>query len=145
MITDSGNDTERDIQADSQKNESSQLHAVVARSHSRRSRFTAARRAQIIAESFEEDANIAAVARRHGIKASLLYIWRKQAKQRNMAARLFVPVSIGKEGSLALRERSSQTSPAAAIEIEAGGAVVRVPLGVDLKTLQIVLHAVRGA
>ena len=37
-------------------------------------------RARILAESFEPGANIAAVARRHGVNGGLLHYWRKRAK-----------------------------------------------------------------
>ena len=37
-------------------------------------------RARIVAESFEPGANIAAVARKHGVNGGLLHHWRKRAK-----------------------------------------------------------------
>jgi transposase len=147
MITDSLNDRERDNQADGQKYESGPSHALTSRNFSRRARFSAAKRAQIIAESFEDGANSSAVARRHGIKASLLYLWRKQEKQQKalLNAPFFVPVSRDKGSALSVKTLSSSSvSSVGAIEIESSGAVVRVLPGVDAKTLKIVLDALRA-
>lgn len=147
MITDSGNDREGDIQADGQKHESSPSHALTSRNFNRRARISATKRSQIIAESFEDGANIAAVARRHGIKASLLYLWRKQDKQQKalVNAPFFMPVSRDKGRTLPVKTlSSSRASSVGVIEIESSGAVVRVLPGVDAKTLKIVLDALRA-
>ncbi len=148
MITDSENGTERDIQGDGRKHESGPSHALTSRNFNRRARFSATKRSQIIAESFEDGANIAAVARRHGIKASLLYLWRKQDKQQKalVNAPFFVPVSTDKGSALSVKTLSSSpASSVGAIEIETSGAVVRVLPGVDAKTLKIVLDALRAS
>ena len=148
MITDSGNDTERDTQADSKTNENGPSHVLTSRNFSRRTRFSTTKRSQIIAESFENGANIAAVARRHGIKASLLYLWRKKDKQQKsqLTAPFFVPVSRDSESALSVKTLSPRSaSSISAIEIESGGAVVRVLPGVDVKTLKIVLDALRAS
>ena len=42
----------------------------------RRRRWTAEEKARIVAESFEEGANISEVARRHGVVRGLLTVWR---------------------------------------------------------------------
>lgn len=147
MITDSGNDREREIQADGQKHESGPSHALTSRNFNRRARISATKRSQIIAESFEDGANIAAVARRYGIKASLLYLWRKQDKQKKalVNAPFFVPVSRDKGSTLSVKTLSAScTSSVGVIEIESSGAVVRVLPGVDAKTLKIVLEALRA-
>ena len=147
MITDSGNDRERDIQADGQKHESGPFHALTSRNFNRRARISATKRSQIIAESFEDGANIAAVARRHGIKASLLYLWRKQDKQQKalVTAPFFMPVSRDKGSALSVKTLSAScTSSVGVIEIESSDAVVRVLPGVDAKTLKIVLDALRA-
>jgi|SRR5213596_1146627 len=44
----------------------------------RRRRWMAEEKARIIAESFETDANISEVARRHGVARGLLTAWRRQ-------------------------------------------------------------------
>jgi len=47
----------------------------------RRRRWTAEGKARIVAESFEEGANISEVARRHGVVRGLLTVWRRQVSR----------------------------------------------------------------
>src|SRR6202007_3153931 len=47
----------------------------------RRRRWTAEEKARIVAESFEEGANISEVARRHGVVRGLLTVWRRQVSR----------------------------------------------------------------
>jgi transposase-like protein len=47
----------------------------------RRRRWTAEEKARIVAESFEEGANISEVARRHGVVRGLLTVWRRQVSK----------------------------------------------------------------
>ena len=112
-------------------------------------------RAKILAESFEPDANIAAVARRNGVNAGLLHYWRKRAKaqaQETSAPEppLFIPVAIAKANEPAIEGAacvgaftSGPVSRRPSIEIETAGARVLVPEGVDAKTLSVVLAALR--
>src|SRR6476660_5254077 len=44
----------------------------------RRRQWTAEEKARIVAESFEEGANISEVARRHGVVRGLLTVWRQK-------------------------------------------------------------------
>src|ERR1700747_2261195 len=61
----------------------------------RRRHWTAEEKARIVAESFEEGANISEVARRHGVVRGLLTVWRRQASRRvGVEAPGFVPVRI---------------------------------------------------
>ena len=65
----------------------------------RRRRWTAQEKARIVAESFEEGANISEVARRHGVVRGLLTVWRhKLASAAGVKAPGFVPVRIASEG-----------------------------------------------
>ncbi len=112
-------------------------------------------RAKILAESFEPDANIAAVARRNGVNAGLLHYWRKRAKaqaQETSAPEppLFIPVAIAKANEPAIEGAACVGAPTSgpvsrrpSIEIETAGARVLVPEGVDAKTLSVVLAALR--
>src|SRR6266568_9577081 len=64
----------------------------------RRRRWTAQEKARIVAESFEEGANISEVARRHGVARGLLTVWRhKLAAAAGVDAPGFVPVLIASE------------------------------------------------
>jgi transposase len=126
----------------------------------RRRRWTGEEKARIVAESFEEGVNISEVARRNGVSRGLLTVWRRQVAGA-IADKVpsFVPIRIGGEsggGTAGEPERDSpaQTrplevaTPAAkahgVIEIEVGGARIRVEPGVELATLSTVLAALRG-
>jgi len=127
----------------------------------RRRRWTAEEKARIVAESFEEGANISEVARRHGVVRGLLTVWRhKFAAAAGVRASGFVPVRIdGASAAGAGGESAGPYSPEArpremalaagrlvgAIEIEVSGARVRVEPGVDATTLATVLSALRCA
>jgi transposase len=66
--------------------------------HRRRQRWTAEEKARIVAEGFEEGANISEVARRNGVVCGLLTAWRhKFSAAVGVRASGFVPVWIGGE------------------------------------------------
>jgi transposase len=126
----------------------------------RRRQWTAEEKARIVAESFEEGANISEVARRHGVVRGLLTVWRhKFATAAGLQAPGFVPVRMISESGpttadeperLAVAHRvlpqmaSPPGKPGGAIEIEMGGARIRVEAGVELATLSTVLSALRS-
>uniref|UniRef100_A0A973WJH8 Transposase n=1 Tax=Bradyrhizobium quebecense TaxID=2748629 RepID=A0A973WJH8_9BRAD len=98
-------------------------------------------KAAIVAESFAPGASVSAVARRHDISPSLLFLWRRQATRAQVAERGdrgmppgFVPVAITGCG------RPSEEQ--AAIEIEVGAIRIRVRGTVDREALCEVLAAV---
>jgi transposase len=104
----------------------------------RRRRWSTDAKATIVAESFAPGASVSAVARRHDISPSLLFLWRRQGTgeqaDRGMPAG-FVPVAITGCGG-----RSEEQ---AAIEIEVGAVRIRVRGTVDRQVLCEVLAAVR--
>ena len=107
----------------------------------RRRLWSVDQKRQIVAESFEHGANIRAVARRHGVSSSLLHCWRKKARaaacqQAQLDIPAFVPVSV---------KDTAPRSTERVIEVEIGGALVRVPGGIDVETLTLVLCALRRA
>ncbi|SPP98335.1 protein of unknown function [Bradyrhizobium vignae] len=53
----------------------------------RRRRWSTDAKAAIVAESFAPGASVSAVARRHDISPSLLFLWRRQATQAQVAER----------------------------------------------------------
>ena len=125
----------------------------------RRRRWTGEEKARIVAESFEEGANISEVARRNGVSRGLLTVWRRQVAAAVGKAPNFVPIQIGAEsgsGTAGEPERISrlQTKPleiaappakvCGVVEIEVNGARIRVEPGVELATLSTVLAALRG-
>jgi transposase len=126
----------------------------------RRRQWTAEEKARIVAESFEEGANISEVARRHGVVRGLLTVWRhKVATAAGHQTPGFVPVRIASESGptrvdepdrLASAHKvmpqmaSPPGKPGGMIEIEVGEARIRVEPGVELATLSTVLSALRG-
>ena len=127
----------------------------------RRRRWTAQEKARIVAESFEEGANISEVARRNGVVRGLLTVWRhKLAAAVGVNAPGFVPVLIASEGSPATAGELGFVAAAAntrpqeialpagklrgRIEVEVSGARIWVEPGVDPTTLSTVLSALRG-
>jgi len=99
----------------------------------RRTRFDEAK-ARIVMESYAPGAKVCNVARRHGMAPQHLSTWRSLAKKGKLVlpmsdddADLFAPIEILPEAAL-----PSEAPPASGvIEIEAGGAIVRVPLDTD--------------
>ena len=127
----------------------------------RRRHWTAEEKARIVAESFEEGANISEVARRHGVVRGLLTVWRhKFATAAGLEAPGFVPVRITSESGPATADEPDRRAsahevpplqmspppgkPGGVIEIEVRGARIRVEPGVELATLSTVLSALRG-
>jgi transposase len=117
----------------------------------RRRRWTAEEKARIVAESFEEGANISEVARRHGVVRGLLTVWRRQVSRAvGVQSPGFVPVRIDPVGL----PTAAHANPAemtwssgqcrGRIEIEVCEVRIRVVPGVDAATLSTVLSAVRG-
>ena len=61
----------------------------------RRRRWTAEEKARIVAESFEEGANISEVARRNGVVRGLLTVWRhKFARRVNLTIRSGLSINV---------------------------------------------------
>jgi transposase len=105
----------------------------------RRRRWTAEDKARIVAESLDPATASSAVARRYGLHASQLFVWRQQL-QRSAAALggpAFVPVLVAEDGA-------APAEAAGRMEIALGPAVVRVGADVDAAALRRVLEAVRG-
>lgn len=104
----------------------------------RRRRWTRAEKGRITAESFAPGETVAGVARRHGMSLGLLYYWRRCARQETSLAEVsFVPVL--PEGVADPPTRGSR------IEIELGGARIRLDGAVDGAALRCVIAALRAA
>src|ERR1700750_1652978 len=73
----------------------------------RRRQWTAEEKARIVAESFEEGANISEVARSHGVVRGLLTVWRHKCA----TAAGFQTQASCRSGSLPRAVRRRQTSP----------------------------------
>ncbi|MGF6313259.1 transposase [Bradyrhizobium sp. i1.8.4] len=118
----------------------------------RRRRWTGEEKARIVAESFEEGANISEVARRNGVSRGLLTVWRGQVTAMVGKAPSLVPIQIGAEsGRLSasaqakpLKVTAPPTRDCGVVEIEVNGAIIGVEPGVDALTLSTVLSVLRG-
>jgi transposase len=120
----------------------------------RRQNWPAQEKARILMESLDPEANISEVARRNGVSRGLLTVWRRQAREAGMASApsgMFAAVRIASDADrsdgvvgTAVPTDESIVAAASAIEIEIGGATIRVPLGVDFGTLDAVITALRG-
>ena len=104
----------------------------------RRRRWTDEEKAWIVAESLDPATTVSAVARRYGLHASQLFVWRQRlATPAVRAAPAFVPVLLAEDGP-------APTEVSGRIEIALGPAVVRVGADVDAAALRRVLEVVRG-
>jgi transposase len=145
MSKDSRKDSDTDRHTPILKDSADTLQRVeIITGTGRRRRWSADAKTAIVAESFAPGASLSAVARRHDISPSLLFLWRRQTTRAKVAERGygevppgFVPVAITSCGG---KLRSSEEQ--AAIEIEVGAVRIRVRGTVDRRALCEVLAAV---
>jgi transposase len=119
----------------------------------RRRRWSHDEKVRLVEETLQAGESVCGVARRHGVAASLLFTWRRQARQGRLggeAVPVLVPVEITSTPapiSMCAPRPSSpppaQRSRAGIIEIEVGGCRVRVDRDVDTEALQRVLELLR--
>ena len=136
----------------------SRRYSIVAEA---RRQWSEAEKQAVVAEAERPGVNISAVARRHGIKPSLLFRWRRLARDsQDQSTPTFVPVTLALPATetLALEAAGEADAlpasppPAASrepaehrIEIALGnGRVVRVGAGVDVDSLRRILDAADG-
>ena len=122
--------------------------------HERRRRWSTAEKLRIVAETREPGARVSAVAARHGVCESLVFTWRRQAREGVLVAPempVFMPVTMFETPLPATTTVRADASPPPArsvpglIEIELGnGRQVRVGSDVNLTALRRVLAALRG-
>jgi transposase-like protein len=108
----------------------------------RRRRWTAEEKMRIVAESLDPATTSSAVARRYGLHASQLFVWRQQL-QRSAAGTVarseqeFVPVLLAEDSA-------APAGIVGRIEIALGPVVVRVGADVDAAALRRVLEVVQS-
>jgi transposase len=103
----------------------------------RRRRWTVEEKARIVAESLDPATTSSAVARRYGLHASQLFIWRQQiAASMAPKAPEFVPVVLADDSTIPAEATGR-------MEIALGPAVIRVGADVDAAALRRVLEVVR--
>jgi transposase len=126
-----------------------------------RRQWSEAEKQAIVAETERPEVNISAVARRHGIKPSLLFRWRRLTRDAQaQPSSTFIPVTLALpavaapalEGAAEADVSPVSPPPAASreadahrIEITLGNArVARVGAGVDVDSLRRILNAAEG-
>ena len=116
-----------------------------------RRRWSEDEKHMIVAEALQPGVNVSAVARRHGIKPSLLFRWRKLVKSdaKPEPAPAFLPVSLTAPAKSrdTICDRTTSEAPAVdnRIEIElANGRRVRVGPGADMGALKRILDIADG-
>ena len=131
----------------------SRRYSVVAET---RRWWSEAEKQAIVAEAERPGVNISAVARRHGIKPSLLFRWRRLVRD-EQSTPAFIPVTLALPAAEAPAPEAAGEAGASAvlpapaanraldehrIEITLGnGRVVRVGAGVDVDSLRRILDA----
>src|SRR5215213_9152360 len=108
----------------------------------RRRRWSLEEKARIVAESLDPTTTSSAVARRYGLHASQLFVWRQQLQWSASSAETiggptFVPVLLAEDSA-------APAGTVGRMEIALGPAVVRVGTDVDAAALRRVLEVVRG-
>lgn len=117
-----------------------------------RRRWTTDERARILEETLTPGANVATVARRHGLTPQQLFTWRREARKVVEAMPAFLPAAIAAEPPVASEPSSPLTRVrrrgrprrGAAIEIEVAGARVTIENGASPATIAAVLSALKA-
>lgn len=116
MSKDSRKDTDKDRHTPILENGADTLQRVeIITGTGRRRRWSTDAKAAIVAESFAPGASVSALARRHDISPSLVFLWRRQVRRAQVAERGdrgmppgFVPVAItGCGGQLPSEEQAA--------------------------------------
>ena len=109
----------------------------------RRRRRTMEEKVRLVAESLDPATTASAVARRYGLHASQLFVWRQQLQRRAASS----AETIGAPGFVPVLLAEDSPAPAEAggrMEIVLGPTVVRVGTDVDAAALRRVLEVVRS-
>ena len=105
--------------------------------------WSRAEKRSIVDDTLVPDANVAAVARRHGVAQSLLYRWRKDAAGSVRPATTFVPVAIAAPAPLVVAP--SQPACISSIEVVlANGRLLRIGADVDTVALVRIIAALEA-
>lgn len=121
----------------------------------RRRKWSVSEKMAIVAEMAGSD-NISELARRHGLRSSQLFTWRRELRYASEAAAVpvFVPAVIEAETKTAAapervpspikRRRSGRANgPAAAVEIDIDGVSVKIARGADAAVIAAVIEALK--
>ena len=121
-----------------------------------------AEKASIVAQCWPGGERVSAVARRHALDPSQIYGWRKELARRCKDHGLAIPVALEQQSPAfvpavivpddtpepapdPVRSRRRRRAEPAAIELEIGGALVRIGSGADADTITAVITALRAS
>ena len=108
----------------------------------RRRQWSAEDKERIVTESFSGVDKVSRIARRHGLSPQQLFTWRREARQRSAeAGPSFIPAIV--ELASAHRGVRQQAAPVAAIELDMGGARVRIGAGAKASIVSAVIRALK--
>ena len=112
-----------------------------------RRRWSDEEKARIVAESFEAGVSVSAVARRHRLRPSQLFTWRRQAREGRLAGLGdgpvgFASVMIAEDKATDAR---AEAGPDGRLELELAGMVLRVPPDIPARRLGELAAALRSA
>ena len=133
-----------------------QVHTMSSQdthSKSTRRKYTTAFKRELVERCMQPGASVSGIALENGINTNLLFRWRREhvrgttrAKARDAAQAVLVPVNVEAEVMPAAAEATPSTTskPVGIIEIDIGGARVRLHGLVDESNVRCVLHTLRG-
>lgn len=112
-------------------------------------------KAAIVTESYAGADTVSGVARRHGLTASQLFAWRRDARRGDRAGKAplpaFVPAVVQAPAiSEVVRKRGrprnrKSTSTVGIVEVEIDGVVVRASRGANAKMVAALIRALKAA
>jgi transposase len=106
-------------------------------------------KARIVAESYETEESVSAVARRYALSPQQLFAWRRAASKpmKEGPSPVFVPavVSVPTPEPMARKHRRSVERDAGVIELEIDGVMMRVARGADARTVAAMIHALKAS
>lgn len=121
--------------------------------------WTREEKAAIIAESYAGAESVTAVARRHGLRHTQLFTWRREMRQAAEAAGVTLPVRIGPEPlfvpaviepapvtaavATPKKKRMRRARSAAAVELVIDGVAVKIARGADAAVIAAVIDALK--
>lgn len=114
-------------------------------------------KAAIVAESYSGQESVSAVARRHGLRPSQLFTWRRELRKELEAqgmspatvlegAPSFVPAVVEPMPARKVTpvEKRQRRSRAGTIELEIDGVAVKIASGADKRTITAVIEALKA-
>ncbi|MBO9112601.1 transposase [Agrobacterium sp. S2/73] len=120
----------------------------------RRREWSDEQKARIIAESYEPGVTVCSVARHHGLTSQQLFTWRRLARRpldtAPDEALMFAPAIVAPQDIPPAKKVRRARSPRkahgeAVIELEFGGAILRIASGADATTIAAVIAAMKAS